>query len=53
LGQGDFIAFTLSRELCSDPRLRGVPVDVVAMTAGEYLVTLPDLWARGAVVNAG
>lgn len=43
------LGIVLSRELGSDPRLRGVPVDDVAMTAGEYLVTLPDLRARGAV----
>lgn len=43
------LGIVLSRERGSDPRLRGVPVDDAAMTAGEYLVTLPDLRARGAV----
>ncbi len=43
------LGIVLCRELGTDPRLRGVPVDDAAMAAGEYLVTLPDLRARGAV----
>lgn len=43
------LGIVLSREKGSDPRLRGLPVDDAAMTADEYLVTLPDLRARGAV----
>jgi DNA-binding transcriptional LysR family regulator len=39
----------LSRELGFDPRLRGIPVEGADLSAGEYVVALPELGEIGAV----
>lgn len=43
------VGITLSRELGFDRRLRGIPLEGVEFSAGEYVVALPKFAEKGAI----
>jgi hypothetical protein len=42
------LGIVLDKELGHDPRLRGIPITGVAMSAVEYVVALPEVASLGA-----